>query len=248
MFGRAYLKRSKLPENHNNEPEKIPQKISEKQKEDSAIVPITVNEPETLLTVDEPELSVTVNEPEAPVTVDEPETPVTSIEVTKNDEIPKPEPTKPTKVERHKVAGISFKKEQVESLGILNPDYDMTKREIIDSYLMDERIYQYEFLGLTAQLIEEPDNPHDSNAIKVITDGVHIGYIKKESCSHIKKLIKDNRILDIRAEIGGGKYKLLYSDYDDYGNERYKLERDQRDYYATIIITVRNVCETASCD
>lgn len=44
-------------------------------------------------------------------------------------------------------------------------------------------------------MIEEPDNPEDPNAIKVVMDGEPIGYIKAGSCARVKKLIREERIV-----------------------------------------------------
>jgi hypothetical protein len=33
----------------------------------------------------------------------------------------------------------------------------------------------------TAQLVREPDNVHDCNAIKVVVDGEHVGYLSREN-------------------------------------------------------------------
>ena len=44
---------------------------------------------------------------------------------------------------------------------------------------------------------------------------MHVGYIKKGSCTHVKNLLKSGKIAKIDAEIHGGKYKLLYSEYDE---------------------------------
>ena len=137
--------------------------------------------------------------------------------------------------ENHRVAGTSFRQKEIESLGVKNDQYEYTKTELIDSLCEDEKIYEYEFYPSDTVLVEEPDNQHDPNAIKVVIDGVHVGYIKKGSCSHIKKLINDNKIEYIDAEISGGKYKCLYSEFDyEKNKDVYRVEKDTRDYYITI--------------
>ena len=76
--------------------------------------------------------------------------------------------------------------------------------------------------------------------MKVLVNGVHIGYIKKGSCTHVKKLIDENRIIGIYADISGGKYKRVYVDYDDIEDkEIYDIERDKTDYFASIYITIK---------
>ena len=99
------------------------------------------------------------------------------------------------KFEKHHVAGTYYKKEEILELAEENPDYFCTKKELeemVDSY---EKIYEYSFFPGKVELIEEPDNEHDPNAIKVMIDNVHVGYIKKSSCSHVKKLIHEDKIV-----------------------------------------------------
>lgn len=39
------------------------------------------------------------------------------------------------------------------------------------------------------ELIPEPENPSDPNAIKVIVDGQHIGYVPVKKCAKVKKIL-----------------------------------------------------------
>lgn len=94
-----------------------------------------------------------------------------------------------------------------------------------------ERVYQYEFDCSRVNLVPEPENKYDSNAIRVEVEGVHIGYIKKGSTSRIRKLMEKDMISWINIEIGGGKYKVL----DEDGN----IERDSSDYYAKLSIRIK---------
>lgn len=141
------------------------------------------------------------------------------------------------KTENHHVAGTAYRQREIESLGQENPVYDYSKKELIDEGYEDEKIYYYDFYPDRVELIEEPGNEHDPNAIKVVVDGVHIGYIKAGSCPHIKKLIHAGSIVKTDVEIRGGKYKYLYCEYDDEKEKDvYTLERDESDYFATVTI------------
>lgn len=146
------------------------------------------------------------------------------------------------KTEHHHIAGTSFRQKEIRALGHENDTYSLPKRDLMDLYNEYDKIYQIEFSPKSVQLVEEFDNPHDPNAIKVIIDGVHVGYIKKGSCSHIKKLIKNNQILGISAEIHGGKYKQLIPDEDDSyittSKETFSLETNDSDFYVSIYINV----------
>ena len=149
-------------------------------------------------------------------------------------------PAKPrAKFERHKVAGTSYHLDAIMALAQENPDYDLTKREIIDDELTDERIYQYTFTDGPVELVDDPDNEHDPNAIKVLVAGQHIGYIKRGSTGRVHNLQRAGRVLGVTAEIYGGKYKVVICDDDDDGAERYDLIKDETGYGAAIEILVR---------
>ncbi|MFQ7609711.1 HIRAN domain-containing protein [Blautia marasmi] len=68
----------------------------------------------------------------------------------------------------------------------------------------------------TVELMPEPNNIYDHNAIKVVVDGYHIGYIKSGNCSHVSQLIEDNRIHHLSATIYRG-------DDDDSGDPFYTV-------------------------
>ena len=141
------------------------------------------------------------------------------------------------KTENHHVTGTSYRQKEIESLGEENPIYEYSKRELIDEEYEGEKVYYYDFNPSTVELIEEPDNKFDPNAVKVVIDSVHVGYIKKGSCTHVKNLLKSGRIAKIDAEIHGGKYKILYSEYDeDKDKEVYEVETGESNYYVTVEI------------
>lgn len=118
------------------------------------------------------------------------------------------------KNENARVAGTSYRQEQLKEICGLNPLFSKHKNELIDMEQVDKRIFEYEQKTKEVEIIAEPDNPYDANALKVIIEGLHIGYIKKGSCSHIKNLLKRNP--EITATIQGGRYKYIssYCDWD----------------------------------
>ena len=138
------------------------------------------------------------------------------------------------KIKKYKVTGMSYRLENLLSLSLENEDYDLSKKLLIEKGYENERVYQYEFYPIKTELVPEPDNPHDPNAIKVIVDGVHVGYIKSGSCSHVHKLLKENRIEKIECRIGGGKYKYIGYDEDD---DKYYLEKDESPFFVHLSIS-----------
>lgn len=139
------------------------------------------------------------------------------------------------------VAGIEHYKDSILNLALENDDYVKTKRELIDDFMTEERIWKYNFYPSKVELIPEHDNLYDPNAIKVIVDSEHVGYIKKGSCKHLLNVIAEGRLGDIDCTIGGGPYKYIYEDYDDNGNKKYEMERDEINFSVVLYIVEREV-------
>lgn len=148
--------------------------------------------------------------------------------------------TPPQKTERHRVAGTSYRTDAIKSLGTENPIYELTKRDLIDLDATDESIYEYEFPIFDAELIEEPDNEVDPNAIKVVLNGVHVGYIKAGSCNRVKKRMREDRIKRVTATISGGRYKYVSTYYDDDGEERYTFDKGERFFSITLTLYLKD--------
>ena len=90
-----------------------------------------------------------------------------------------------------KVAGVSYHQDALQSLGTKNPDYSKTRQALQDAGLLGKWISEYKFSPQKVELIPEPDNPYSENgtAIKVVVDGVHIGYVGDESSQHVNDQI-----------------------------------------------------------
>lgn len=137
---------------------------------------------------------------------------------------------------RHSVAGTSYHQDAIRAMGKKNPDFALTKRDLFKRG-QEEPVYEYTFNPKKAELIPEPENPHDPKAIKVLVDGVHVGYIKAGSCAHVHKLLQEDRIAKIVPTIFGGKYKHLCT-YDAGASrmEDYDLEKDESPFGVSLQI------------
>lgn len=171
----------------------------------------------------------TMPEPEPEPIIEEPAAP---------DPEPDPAPEEPNyQYYGFKVAGISFReKDVIKNLMDESYEYSMTKRELIDLCMTDQRIYKYLGAPHDVELVPEPDNIHDKNAIKVVADGVHIGYVPREKTAEVKELLATKEIVLIACELYGGPYKILTEDYDDDGKEIYTMNRDRLSIGAQIAI------------
>lgn len=154
---------------------------------------------------------------------------------------PEPKVKEPQKkTETHRVAGVSFREEALTDLMGENSCYSYSKTELVREGYVDERVYKFNPYQGSAELVPEPDNPQDSKAIKVLVEGVHIGYIKAGSCSHLHNLMRDARIETIEVEIKGGDYKIVFEDYNDITDKStYTLDRDNAPISAVLTVTLK---------
>ena len=150
---------------------------------------------------------------------------------------PQEEPKRPKgiiKTQRHKLDNVEAHMKDIMELVEENEDYKLSKKEIIESGLEDEKIYEYELCGKIELLFGGGVEP-----IQVFVGDVHIGDIKKGSRAKVKKLIESGTIKDVETEVSGGKYKILKS-YKRMGySEEYTLDKLEDDFSITIEITYR---------
>ena len=135
---------------------------------------------------------------------------------------------------RFEVAGVSHYVDDIKNkLSYENDDYSMTAKELSEMYDPGDRVFELSFDDGAADLVPEPTNEYDPNAVRVECGGVLIGYVKKGSCSRVKNLLKSPEFDHIEVEIGGGKYKRLYED-DETG--KIKIEKDSCGFFADLYI------------
>lgn len=136
---------------------------------------------------------------------------------------PAPAPARHVETVSFKVAGISNYGEAIKALseGQENDWFTATKKELKENYMLDEKIYQYDFAIRKTELLPEPDNPHDKNAIKVMMDQELVGYVPKTKCKAIKEILDTKEIKLMTGEIYGGKYKCVSDDDIEKGETEY---------------------------
>ena len=132
-------------------------------------------------------------------------------------------------------AGMYYRLDNFNRFGTPNPLYEYSRKELIESDIVDERIYEYSYKIGKITFEDEPTNEYDPNAIKILSGGIHIGYIKKGSTSRLRNIMKKN-VLSIEATAGGGNYKEVYENGDSYS-----LEKGESKYWLRIVIKYREV-------
>lgn len=144
-------------------------------------------------------------------------------------------------VKTYKVAGVTHYEQNIMSFAQENPEYSLSKKQLTDGAFMlydTEKIWKYHFTTPKIELVPEPNNAYDPNAIKVMADGKHVGYIKSGSCSHLLKCIREQRIAGITCQIGGGPYKLLEKEEEAISGEKfYSLEPGKTNLFVHLSVT-----------
>ena len=164
-----------------------------------------------------------------------PSTPVTPSQPTT---VKEEETISSTEVKTYHATGMEHRMADLFSLGHKNVDFSKSKKELIKDELVGERVWEWGFYARKVELVPEPDNPYDPKAIKVVADGVHIAYIKKGSCAHLHKVIREGRMEAIKCKIGGGNYKYISEDWED-EDVTYTLEKNSAPYFVWLYITER---------
>ena len=132
-------------------------------------------------------------------------------------------------------AGMYYRLDNFNRFGTPNPLFDYSRKELKKDDIVNERIYEYFYKIGKITFEDEPTNEFDPNAIKILSDGIHIGYIKKGSTTRLRNIMKKN-VLSIEATAGGGNYKIL-NEFDDH----YSLEKGESKYWLRIVIKYREV-------
>lgn len=107
------------------------------------------------------------------------------------------------------VTGTKHYEENILKLMVENPDFKLGPKALKEQY-DDADVIPKLIPGYIQVVLEpEPDNQYDPNAVKVLMNGLLVGYVKKESCSQVKELLNKK---DFKAEVKSiqiGKFKQI---------------------------------------
>lgn len=123
------------------------------------------------------------------------------------------------KTECVRVVGVSYYLENINKLSVYNPEWKSTNAAIVKNGHANTRIYRFTYVNKPVKLIEQPDNPHDPNAVQVVISGELVGYIPSEDCPRIKYILNNRNIKYISGFIGGGEYKIISPDKEMFKHE-----------------------------
>lgn len=112
------------------------------------------------------------------------------------------------------IPGAYYHRTSIAKVANPNPDWRKTYKSLIKAGKANQKIYRFERTTKTAELVEEPNNPHDKNAVMVMVDGEKVGYIGADENLHVKDILKNKTVKNISATITGGEYKTIISESD----------------------------------
>lgn len=148
-----------------------------------------------------------------------------------------PAPKEESKVFTYQVAGVQHYMDSLMSMMEPNYLYDYKKQELIDTYNTDRSIYRQTVDNKVLKLAPEPTNPHDPNAIQVKLGGLLVGYIAAKDCKHLLEKMGNDEIVNVHAEVFGGKYKRVNEDYDwERNRTKYTMEWGEDPYGIRLFI------------
>lgn len=117
------------------------------------------------------------------------------------------------------VAGCDYNQEALSKLLTMkNEEYLLPKSKFLEEVF--ERCYQFDIEYAPAQLVDEPENEYDPNAIAVFVHDERIGYVAKKDQATVKSFDIDHA----EVEIYGGKYKEPDGDEIIKGETPYKAK------------------------
>ena len=145
------------------------------------------------------------------------------------------------KITPYPVKGVfAHEKDIFHNLMEINPEFSYTKKELIENCVAGFPVYKWIPKELPAELIPEPDNKYDPNAVRVVYGGITIGHIPRESCLDVLAVINEGRLLNVAVEITGGNFKLLEEDYDPVKDKsKYELETGYAEVAAKVYVKER---------
>lgn len=135
-----------------------------------------------------------------------------------------------------KASGTSFKEDNILLLLCENDLFTMSKDELIEYAMTDEPIYKYDTIAQSAELIQEPENEYDPNAIAIYTDNVHIGYVPSKKYAKVKKLLDSGSVVFVLVEITGGPCKIIKM--NDEGN--YSSSTRNHSFSVNVTLCIKN--------
>lgn len=126
------------------------------------------------------------------------------------------------------IAGLYYYTANVNSIATERPKYKLPDNELLKK-VSGKRAYKYGYPSEPVQLVPEPTNPHDKNAIQIFLAGVLVGYVPSNQTKEVKTILKKAKIDKMEVYVSGGEHKLVENGLITYVND--PLQGELRIYY-----------------
>lgn len=141
--------------------------------------------------------------------------------------------------------GMEHYMDKLMALAVEDLNYTCTKKEMRDFLIINRRVYQYKFNPTSIDLVPEPENLYDRNAVKIVLNDLHVGYIRSSEAEGAADLFNSERVRRVQVSVQGGKYKILLGDgaYFD-GSEplsEFTMEKDEVPFSIKIYLDVARI-------
>ncbi len=114
--------------------------------------------------------------------------------------------------EDFRAVGVSYYEANIRKLACRNPDWSKTAAQLLKAGKGGKRIFKDNYVNRPVKLVEEPDNPHDPNAVAVMVAGELVGYISREENARVRNILHSREIISLSGFIGGGEFKIIAED------------------------------------
>ena len=121
--------------------------------------------------------------------------------------------------ETFEIPGAFYHRTSIAKVANPNPDWRKSCKSLIKAGKANQKIYRFERTTKTAELVEEPSNSHDPNAVMVTVEGEKVGYISADEALHVKEIMRQHCLKSVTAVITGGEYKTITPDAEMIKNQ-----------------------------
>lgn len=111
----------------------------------------------------------------------------------------------------------------MQELGEDNPDYALSREEIMRKGLVGERIYKRTVKAAHIEFIQDPAGKKGPDTIRVLADSVQIGTIPRSAAGRVKELIEKGDTHGFKLEAEGGPYHMVRKETDAAGDVVYTM-------------------------
>lgn len=109
---------------------------------------------------------------------------------------------------RFAVAGVYYRKDVLMAAADRHKDFGLADEEFIARHQDGRPVYEFKLKRSSkVELIPEPTNEHDPDAIAVYVDGAHVGYVPASETGEVRQLLAAP--CSIRGWIAGGARKKV---------------------------------------